>query len=561
MEAQGRGALSRAPSIRITFQDVLDRRAYIRIGPEARIRLCHRAGAPWNDKAPDAELHDLQQEVLRRRERQKIVHGGSRLGKSVLGGCEGVVEAMIPFSKLAVIAQRYDHVGAEWQYVHRGLKTLFEGKPQAFKRLTFKHQANYHDYDFETLWGSRGRGYSVESDEGAALLGQEFSRMILGEGSHISHNIYERRILRAADGWLMQSKQGAFREGGYISIYTTPKQDYEGCSAAEWERIQKQTKRQPETLHYGNVPFAESYWIREADVLENPYYDRKVYEARKRSMSKDAFEEQYGGKMTFRTGRVLKSFTEDRHLVAHPTSKQIQKMRLGVGIDPGTYKGIVFAGIDRSHRLWALGEVYTQQQTFVDTCHDLREAFVNFMAPVRGYPMPVDEEGYRKAFDELQESVDVWVIDPAAQDKIDWMSELDVTLSTPVGMEGGKLELLPSVERMDDWFKLGRAVVSEECDILPDQIRKYVWKQRKAPTRGAAKAPVIVEPRKEYDHLIDACRFVWTMLAQMGPTDEAPSPVSIHEAWEQAQKERLFGPLKADLAEARARDEGMMWQP
>lgn len=542
--------------IEVSFRDIVEGRAYIRLNGEARVKLAHMAGAPWNDRIPDAKLHDMQQEVLKREERTKLVHGASRLGKSVLGGCEGICEAMIPGSKLAVVAQRYEHVGAEWQYIYRGLRKLFEGHPQAFKRLAFKSQAAYHVYEFETIWGSRGQGFSVESDEGASLLGREFSRVILGEGSHISQEILEKRILRAIDGWLIQDQSRAFRRGGYLSIYTTPR-GYAGCSAALWEAVTK--RGNPEDFHVGKVPWPETVWLRAADILENPYYSREVYEARRKTMDPKAFAEQYQGKMVFRTGMVFREFEEARHVVPTPPPEAIRSMRLGVGFDTGAYTGVVLVGIDPDRRKWVLGETYTVQRTLRDTLSEFRRMLVEVLGPAFQVSLPREEapEAWEEAFEELKDQVDVWVVDPASQHKLEIIEELGVSLSDPHGLEGGKLQLFPSIDLVNDWFAADKAFIAETCDVLVDQIRKYVWKHRKAPTRGASTPPVVVEPRKEYDHLIDAMRFVWVMLEFLGPRPRPARAISTAEAAELARRERIFGPLKDILG--RAEQMGGIW--
>ncbi len=191
-----------APSLRVSPRDIAERRAFIRIGPEARVKLCHMAGAPWWDKDKDAKLSPLQKEVLSRPEREKIIHGGSRLGKSVLGGCEGIIEAMLPYSKTAIVAARYDHVAHEFQYVAQGMRKLFDGVPQAFSRLVFRNTQNYHEHDCHTIWDGRVRGYSTDSDDGAALhrhhrlallfesLGSFFNELV----QHLVH----RRVCLAA---------------------------------------------------------------------------------------------------------------------------------------------------------------------------------------------------------------------------------------------------------------------------------------------------------------------------------------------------------------------------
>ena len=534
-----------APTITVTWADVMEGRAYIRLPFVSKLLLAHWAGAPWSNKDPDANLHALQVEVLAHREREKLVHGASRLGKSVLGGVEAIEELMYPGAKLAVIAQRYDHVGAEWQYVHGGMGRLFP--PQAFKRRVFKHQAMYHDYDVETIWGSRGRGYSVDSDEGAALLGQEFTRLIYGEGSHISQDIHEKRALRAVDSALMRRRGGyRQRETGKISIYTTPK-EYSGCSAAEWERVMKQTGRQPERLHYDAAPYPETVWMREADILENPHYDRAVYEARKASLSRAAFEEQYQGRMTFRTGRVLHHFDEDRHLIRRPTPDEIRAMNLGVGIDTGAYTALVLGGIAPDGRKFALGETYTRQQTLQDTLADFRVMMLETLGPV----FRTDR------FDDLLPHVDSWVIDPASQHKLEFMAEIDVALSTPLSLEGGKLELLPSLEVVNNWFATDDLFISEDLEDLQGQLRRYVWKTVRAGLRGSARAPAIKEPRKEEDHIIDAMRFLMFYLQLLGPREAAPNAPDFQTAWKNAQRDRITGPLRDVLAQARSRPGGI----
>lgn len=537
---EGSEAATLPNQIRVSWADVKAGRAYVRIPFVGKLLLFHWAGAPWSDKDPDACLHPLQVEVIAHRERERLVNGGSRLGKSVLGGCDGIDEAMVPGSKMAVVAQRYDHVGAEWQYIYHGLRKLFIDCPQAFRRIVFKHQAAYHDYEYSTIWGSEGRGYSVEADEGAALLGREFTRVVVGEGSHVSKMILEKRILRALDSALM-ARRGGYkqRETGKLSIYTTPK-EFEGLSAAEWERVQKQTKRCPELLHYGAAHYVETVWIREASVLENPAYDRTVYEARRRSMSADAFEEQYAGKMTYRSGRVLNKYREELHTLPLPKPDDIRKMRLGVGIDTGAYTGLVLGGIDRKKRGWILGEVYTEQEQTTNTLVDFRQMVVEILGPAFGV----------YEFELLKDYIDLWVIDPASQHKIDIAAMLDVSLQGPQTEEGGKFELIPTLELVNDQFESNQLVLADTLAVLPDQLRKYIWKTVRAGQRGAATAPAIKEPRKEFDHLIDAMRFLMVTLRVEGPTEEEKPVTTFKAEWEQAQRQRLWNPLKEMMEKA-----------
>jgi len=526
-------------TIKVTWEDVLAGRAYIRLPLVSKLLLLHWAGAPWNQKVPDACLHALQVEVIAHREREKIVEGGSRLGKSVLGGGEAFLETMLPFSQCFVVAQRYDHVGAEWQYVYKAHKALFGAFPQAHLRLVYKHQSAYHDYDVQTIWNARGRGYSVEGDEGAALLGQEATRIVLGEGSHIAKWILEARVMRALDGSLMQSTMGALRECGYLTVYTTPKGE-EGCSAAEWERIHAQTKGHPEKLHYGQTDFAGTVWYRLAGVLENPYYDRKVYAARKASLSKAAFEEQYEGLRKARTGRVLKKYdsTTSRFDFTRLRPEDIRGMRLGVGIDTGAYTAFFLAGIDRANHVWGLGEAYAEQ-VHLDAV--LEDYFLPMLIARLGPAFGTEDPA------ELVERIDLWRSDPASQAKLDLIEKLNIPLADPSGLTGGKFNLIPTLESVDEMFAKRQLTIADGLDVIDREIKRYVWATARQRISGAASAAEAKVPKKSEDHVIDAMRFVVLDLLAAGPLEEPPTRMDFAEAWQKAQKDALLGPLKQGM--------------
>lgn len=529
-----------AEGIHVSFQDVLDRRAYIRLPWISKLLLLHWMGAPWSDKDPDACLSGIQAEVLAHREREKIVHGGSGLGKSVTGGAEQACDLMVPFTKNVIAAQRYDHVGAEFQYVHKAYKNLFADHRQALSRIVYKHQSNYHDYQIRTIWESETYGVSLESDEGNALLGREFYRCTVGEGANVSQRIYEHRIRRALDRYLSQSEKGMFREGGYLSCYTTAT-GYEGFSASRFDQVTKQTKGHPENLHYGLVPYQATIWVREASVLENPVYDRGAFDAAKETLTPQAFAEQYLGKMVHASGRVYDRYTPHLHRIAMPSAEEIRKMRLAIGIDPGTYYAVTLCGIDRDRVKYVLGEVYTEQQGLKITAELTRRMIEHKLGPV------FDKHDYM----DLRHVIDYWVIDPSWAAKLEVMEELDINITTPFNVTGEKLELTPSVDRINDWWGSGMLFLADDLTLTDEQIRKYVWKSRKgAKARGAAGPPVIVEPKKEFDHILDAFRYALFVLEVAGPREEAPPAITFKQAWDNAQRDRILGPLRAALAHA-----------
>lgn len=531
-----------APTVRVSFADVAEGRAYLRIPPVGKILLAHWAGAPWSDKDDDACLSALQAEVLFRKEREKIVHGGSGLGKSVLGGCDLMVANMLPHRKIAVVADRYDHVSHEFAYLYAGMKTLFKDHHRAIKRLSFRNQQNYHEYDCEMVWGTRTWGISTQSDEGAQLLGREFTDAICGEASHITVGIFNTRLLRALDRSTMARKHGMAQETGTLSMYTTPDK-YAGASAYEWERIRKQTKNQPHLLHYGRVPWPKTVWVREASVLENPGYSRETFETRKAEAQGDparmaAFEEQYLGRMKYATGRVWRSFSEDENVRPMPAPELIRGMRLGLGIDTGACTAILLCGVDATGHGWVLGESYLESPPGGIYAHflDTEAMLTRVLVPVHG-DVPLAWI--------VGSLMDLVSIDPASQHKAEVVDRWDCSLSTPQTVDARSV--LQTIDRIEDLFATNRLTIVDDCINTIDQIHKYVWKLYKAP-QGQNVAPVAREPQKGYDHCCDALRFGMLPLMDRGVLDVPPTPIEFAAAWEHRQREALFGPLKRAMA-------------
>ena len=527
------------PTITVNPRDIKNRRAFLRRSFVGKLLIAHWAGAPWNDKKPKAFLHALQVEYIARREREKLVHGGSRLGKSVIGGCFGIDAATRPFRIIHVVAARYDHVAKEWQYIYAGLQKLFKGHRRVIPDLRFTAKQNYYDFGLRTAWETTGTGISTDADDGAALLGTASTDMILGEGSHIAVSIWEKRCVRALDGATMTNARLAeIEEMGRSSIATTPK-GFEGCSASEWERVMKSTKRRPEKLHYGACPWGRTVWIREASVLENPDYQKEVYDARSQSMDRRAFEEQYGGKMTFASGRVLHAFDEERHLIRMPTEDEIRRMRLGMGIDTGAFTAFELAGLNPDKKMFALGEAYTEKLSLRKTLEVVAEMLVDTLGPV------YDTTDYR----EILGYIDIWSIDPASQVKVDLIEEWDVSLMGPNTAD--TKSVLQTLNMMNQWLESDRLfIVEEACPYLVDQAKKYVWKIVKAASKNVS-APTIREPLKEYDHCIDALRFGLVMLEPCGPLEVPVAPRNFKEEYERMQRESLTAPLRRQLDEAR----------
>lgn len=532
-------AASPTKFLRISLRDLTERRAYLKLSGDAKVRLCHKAGAPWADRNPTAQLSPFQIDVLHREERHLIVHGGSRLGKSVLGGCFGIIDAMLPHTHTAFVAGRYEHVNDEFKHFVAGLKKLFGKHQFAFDRFVHKFSQNYYAFEVGTIWGHRSVGYAVDVDEGEVLLGKEFSRVICGEGSRINPEIGDTRIKRAIDGRLMNNKLR--EETGYLTIFTTPS-GYEGLSSAEWDRIERKTKGDLAAVHYGRVPFPETYWLFEADVLLNPAYDRAVYDARKReaeaSGDTSAFDEQYRGLRTYASGRVFREFKDTLHRVDTPRPDQIQQMRLGVGFDTGAYFGAVLVGLDRDRVLWWLGETYTEKRHIRESCAEVRQMVTAVLGPVFD---SVD-------FEQLKDVIELWVIDPASHHKTEVSEYLsDVVLEHPARGQG-KFELLPTVDQLRYLMHQDQFRLVVDCTNTYDQMRKWVWKRVKTGDRG--KLEIVREPVKGHDHLLDAGRYVSIPLMELGPTTDAPLALTLKQTQANSLRQATWGSVRQMMEDA-----------
>jgi hypothetical protein len=148
---------------------------------------------------------------------------------------------------------------------------------------------------------------------------------------------------------------------------------------------------------------------------------------------------------------------------------------------------------------------------------------------------------------QIRDRIERFVVDPASQHKLEIIDLLELdTISTPTRGQG-KFDLLPTIDIVRLMFKEDRLFFSNELTWTVDQMRKYVWKQTKT---SGSKDPVIREPRKDYDHLMDALRFAAVPLDEDGPYEEEPPTTSWVEEWENNRKRRFWGPLKEMMAEA-----------
>lgn len=515
--------------VEVTLAELRAGRAYVDDPLAAKVALLHRAGAPWNQHDPDAKLSELQIELLGREERELICHGGSGVGKSVLGGCFALLELIKPHREIAIVADTYDHCSDEFQYVHAGFRKLF-GRYAV--KSTYVNTRSVHDMEIQTYWQSRIRTFSVDREEGDAILGKEFDLIVLGEGSKVSEDVLNRKCKRAVDR-RVKMVHGHYRRTGRTVIFTTPAQ-YSGCSAAEFERVKKATRGRPERLHAENADWLESVYLREANCLENPSYSKEVFESRRKSLPADIFSEQYEGKMMRRAGLIYKEFSAERDIVPFPPPEQVRRMRLGVGIDTGKNFAAILVGMDPDRVLWVLGEAYTFEQSITDNAEDLKEMAAHLLSP----------SFWGKNWDYVGPLIDVWRIDPSSQHKEDLGPLLDV----PITFD--QLDLLPTIDVVRKMMREGRVRFCEEGLHDPLEGKGILWEigryQWKEPPRKATGSRSEQLPAGKDDHGLDALRFVAVPMEEIGPLEGEARQA---ESFEKVMRDRVRYEVVGHLVE------------
>ena len=503
----------RGKSIRVSFRDVLERHAFLRFPPEAKIKLAQKAGAPWNDQDPNAELSDDQKSYLSRRERIVCMEAGTGAGKSMMCGIEIACEFLLPYGKVGVLGDRYDHVGKEFRYAWLFITNLFRNRMSLILRCVCITQPERHAYHMVSIWGSWAIGCSLESSEGKAVLGETLTLGILCEGSQIGIRILNTKILRATDRALVRRSGFPFvRETGRLIGYTTPNQA-DGAVAELIEQREKMTRGKLERLRYGAVQWEDTFYaIRGVPSTMNPGFSGTVLAARKSTMSKQEYDEVYHGIAAPASGRVYKKFNAVRHTFRDfPSVDRLRAMRYGIGIDTGAIYAAILVGMEECGKFWVFGEYYGKADNSPNNASGTTQMILDHMS-LLGYQTEAAACG----------RISLCVIDKTSQFKID-LSDLmpHLTIEDPFRENGEPFDLGPTIEDMDWLMENDRLFVSDECAELLEEFKKWVWKSSATPGRKGT--IVIKEPIKGFDHGLDAMRYIILSMIAQGkePFDEA----------------------------------------
>jgi len=510
-------------------EDLAKGKAYIDLSLEAKFAILKKAGCPWVEHE-ECWLTPLQQEILSRQEKIVILHGGGGSGKSLTGGAAALCELMIPGSKTCIVGPTKDLATKEFDYAYKGFLKLFS--PSHALELHNKITPVYHNQLIRTVWGSSLRCYTVHDNEGISLLGEEFDLMILAEGSRIEDSVWQT-VLRARIDRRTRSHRN-IRNTGRALILTTPN-EYEGVSAFIWEQVMRITNNQPEKMHVGNVPWAETIYLRQARKEEDPNYDPSIWAAAETTLSREAYLEQYEGKMIRRSGLVYPEFNRAKNLIELPTPEAIRNMRLAIGMDPGMRGfGVVLLGLDRKKIGYVLNEVFAGEGTnFQDTMEQIKLMVVDALQPV-----------YGEDWNLLKDRIPTWYIDPSSPQKDNVEESLGIVVLYTGDNTKGTWE--PGTNAIRERFAENTLrLVEDTTPNLQNEYAHFRW----PPLRDARQSGDH-RKAKGKDHLIDAVRYGFLPLVVDGPLEEIPEAKDPKTQYENNMRDSMFREMKSIMSGA-----------
>jgi hypothetical protein len=545
-----------ARTVEVRLEDVMEGRARMRLPFEGMLKLLRMAGAPWNDKDPKADVSPLQIEMLKRKEKIVVLEGGTGCGKSVLGAERALAELALPNKRIGILGATYDHAGSEFQYLYEGFLKLFG--PSCASRITYKNHKTHQDMEIQTIWNSMCRAHSLDRDGGAQMYGKEFDLVIMAESSRINADAWWRAVYRGLQRRAMRMKlcdcdecenpdHYWTPETGYALFATTP-DGYEGASHSVVEHVEEITKQAPHKVHYENTTFQNSFYIRNADCLENPSYDPEAFQAAVDHLPEDVVDEQYRGLARARSGLIYQEFNRFKHLKEMPTAEELMQMRFGVGGDTAKHAAFHLLGIQSDNTKWILGEVFNIAATTRENGHAIMEMIVRFFAEHVNLKFDVDgasDEDIKEMFEFVLDRVEIWNFDQACQSKEDFLEVLEA----PIMFE--KPELMGSIDLIRTWFKsdaLYIATVDNE-PVAPNyvwELNKHKWRVVR-PTASGSVRPQL-QPEQKNNHSCDAVRYGLTELHKAGPviTDDR-EPLTLEEAYKNAFEKPLLDWKNAQL--------------
>jgi len=233
-----------------------------------------------------------------------------------------------------------------------------------------------------------------------------------------------------------------------------------------------------EDWHAWQIPTKDSgnYWTLTKDGIN----ELKRLEE---TMSEDAYCQEYGADFRKHTGLVFKEFEREIHVRNFEIKT---KFPLEIGQDFGYTNptAVVFSYFDDDDNWWIFDEYYWANRTIFEHAGSIRaqrERYPNSMKAIYG-----DSEDSSAIAEYSRYG---WFITPSIKDRKSVVTGIDRIIE--------RLKVNPIT-------KNPKLFIHSNCVNLIKEIERYRWKERRADSDQD-------EPEKEFDHLMDAMRYVILM--------------------------------------------------
>lgn len=390
------------------------------------------------------EPHEGQVKFHNSNAQFRVVCAGTRWGKSLSAGREAECSLLLPDIRVWIVGPTYGLGEKEFRYIHddmvikAGLTT---------KERTYNVKTGSMSLRFP--WGSMVEVKSAERPE--TLLGEEVDLMILSEWSQANDDVFDRYLM----GRLIS-------RGGRVIIPTTP--------AGEGGMVQEYFDMGQDPA---NRELVESW---EAPTTDNPFAPKDMIEMARKKLSKEHFDEQFGGKFVRYTGLVYSEFDVNTHRI--PVREIPSSWRRECGLDFGYSDPAVclFIAFDHDGAGYVYDEIYEP-----------------------GLLMPELAGRIKRKAGDVPISI-FWGDRSAEQERME-LASLDI----PIAPAENDIKI--GVERVRQFLKKDartqkpRLYVMENCVNTLTEIKKYHYPKRQ---EGLNSKEL---PADSFNHAMDALRY------------------------------------------------------
>ena len=217
-------------------------------------------------------------------------------------------------------------------------------------------------------------------------------------------------------------------------------------------------------------------------TADNPHIPEEEVLSAKSRMSEQMWRQEFFATIESFRGLVYPDFSQE-HIIK---PKEMNQDDLWfVGYDdayPGTCAAVLMVE-DIKNNMYVVDEVYERKIEIPDMADKIRQMV-----------------GDRK--------IELYVADPSIGKEvrntdIQGMTIRDQFVEAGISFASANNDIRPGIDRMTQLIVSNQFYVFDRCKNFIAEIGKYIWEDRKSDDEGEQR-----KPRKAFDHLLDACRYV-----------------------------------------------------